>query len=387
MRACLPLLLLLLGCPSVAPTGAPDATDARPVGPLPPPCSESLDLGPGLVQSIAYNEMLAPGRPVHRELTWRNGGDVVVRGSDPYDRLGQEIPRRPMNLPTEVRSVSGLGWGAPLDPADAHGALAGLSALGCAEIRGADGDVTIRMEIRWQEPWEPGVLYPVSGPPGGTLRLERDARGWTLQEARDAPRRALRGGADAAVAGLLALVAPHAEAARSKPATECAPGWSADAPVATVAIDGRVDLQLTRSGDAFAAQWTGERFCCLPPPIIWREALGPAEGTVRATTVQALLAATTQQRSCQRDVPDSGLHHRGPPQRVTITLLDGTVIEARSEILGTAIWSGDDLGVQWVNALDDAVLALREEALASGTEAGRTWRLVEGKKPPPREAK
>ena len=387
MRLRLLLVIAVLGgcasTPGVPIDEPPTVGSVSPVPPGPPPCADLFGASAGKIQSATYMGPFGDAEAVERTWTWIGAARMRLDGRDPYERLGAEpIPRDPVRKHPSPSYA--LDWGAEVDSAGmaaVGAALQGLAgSLTCGRERRATGPPIRILRLVWQEEWEEGVLYTVAGPAGGRLELRQDADGWLVSKSSFGGGHRVTGEPLGALEALLTVAAPHATAALAPSATECAPAWSPDAEIVSVSIDSVFDIELTPVEAGFAARWSAERFCCIPPPILWRQALGPAEGVIDEATVRDLLRATTDHRSCLEEPPPSQRHHRPPPAKVSMTLDDGTTISATLRAMGTVIGSGEDVGVQFNRRVVEAVGAVRVAVLEAAPESERLWRIVQGQR-------
>ncbi len=379
----LPLLMVLAGCaglddadsissgPASAAGQAPALRD-RP----PPPCADLFDAEAGMVQRFAYRGPLGDTKMLERTIEWTNAGGAVGSGRQPWRRLGI-----PWVEPTgwAARLSEGLPWSAAVDVTAATDALASLNdVVQCGQPREPLEGKGRRVLIRWQEPWVSGVMYPVTGPPGGELELREDPAGWMLRSGEEGPGYIVSGDVDAALDALLAVAGPQAAAAVAAPSIECPPDWAVDARVVRVKIDGNLDIEATRVGDRFEASWTAHRLCCIPSPMLWQAELGPAATLIDAGPAQELLAALGRNRSCHDALPELPMSHAPYPRKVEVELEDGTLIEASVALNGARISSGGRAGVQWTGEASVAMGELIRAAQDAGPPQGRLWRITEG---------
>jgi hypothetical protein len=370
-----------LATPEMPPTPAP------PLERPPPPCADLFGGESGLVQRFEWLGPLGDIEIIRRNFEWHRD-EVRVDGQQPFRHLGVE-PRAP-HPDQQMRLNAGLQWRADADAAAATDALAALvGAIDCGEPRQKVDGFEGRAVIRWQEPWVTGVMYSVTGPPGGEITIRKDGAGWLLRtgtsrfSVKGGPEPtwyAITGDVDSSLAAFLNVAAPQASAAVEAPSTECAPTWSADARVERLTIDSGIDIEATRAGHRFDASWTGHRLCCVPPPIQWRAALGPASAVIDPAPVQGLLAALSRDRSCQQVLPELPMSHAPSPTKVHIELEDGTSIDAAVALNGTRIESGGEAGVQWTGEASIAMGAVIAAVQAAGPPEGRLWHIVDGRR-------
>ena len=373
--------------PPRAEPATPEAppTPAPPLERPPPPCADLFGGEAGLVQRFEYLGPLGDIEILRRNFEWHRE-KVRVDGQQPYTRLGVE-PREP-HPDQQMRLNAGLVWSDDADAAAATDALAALvGAIDCGEPREKVEGFEGRVVIRWQEPWVTGVMYPVTGPPGGEITLRNDGAGWILREGtsrfsvsggEEPTWYAVSGDVDSALTAFLNVAATLATAAVDAPSTECPPTWPADARVKRLTIDSGIDIEATRAGHRFDTTWTGHRFCCIPTPIRWRAELGPATAIVDPAPIQALLAALSRNRSCHEVLPELPMSHAPSPTKVAIELEDGTTLDAAVALNGTRIDSGGTSGVQWTGEASVAMRAVIAAVKEAGPPEGRLWRIVQG---------